>query len=248
MSPEFKTMQAGRNIEPVVGFPKLAVMTDKPLRPKAISGKVLQMAAEPKADTGKTNRMSTFKRSAKVVAVKKYADQKPLGKIVKDTTVKEPPGYVRLTLQVRDGDVKVLAAKSVDGPLVEPKLEGALAYEATIGDTRVAAGAIPDVGVKRSFPAPKGKGPLSGHFVSPLESYEINVRIPKDRVSIAGLRRLEVALYRVKEELPIVRTDELRDIPLGQQFEKYVREVGRLKGFHPDAHKLVAGQLRKAFK
>lgn len=245
-----KTMQIGRDIGPVVGFPKLAVMTDKPLRPKAIAGKVLRMEAEPKADAGKTNRMAAFKRSAKVVAPKKYGDQKPPSTRIakKETTEKEPAGYVRMRLRVQDGDVSVLDAKAVEGPLVETKIQGALAYEATLGPRRVAAGAIPDVGEKRSFPAPKGKGPQSGHFVTPLESYEINVRVPKESVSLASLPRLEVALYRVKEELPVVHAAALSAAPLGVQFDKHVREVARLKGFQPEKHKSVAAQLRKAFK
>jgi hypothetical protein len=250
MSPEFKTMQTGRKIEPIVGFPKLDVMTDKPLRPKAIKGKVLAMAAEPKADTGKTNRMSAFKRTAKVVKPKKYEDQKPPERILKKPAAeKEPAGYVRLRLQVKNGDVSVMSAHAVEGPLVDSKLDGALAYEAMVGTKRVAAGAIPDVGEKRSFPAPKGKGAQSGHFVTPLESYEINVRVPKEEVTLKTLPRLEVALYRVKEDLPVVHTAALRrDMELGAQFEKQVREVGRLKGFQPEKHKAVAAQLRKAFK
>ncbi len=250
MSPEPNMMRAGRNIEPIVGFPKLAEMTEKPLRPKAIGGKVLQMAAEPKADTGKTNRMAAFKRSAKVAAPKKYGDQKPPSTRIlkKETTEKEPAGYVRMRLRVKDGEMSVIDAKAVEGPLVEPKIQGALAYEATLGPRRVAAGAIPDVGEKRSFPAPKGKGPQSGHFVTPLESYEINVRVPKEEVTLKSLPRLEVAVYRVKEDLPVVHTASLRPAALGAQFEKQVREVGRLKGFQPEKHTKVAAQLRKAFK
>ena len=76
------------------------------------------------------------------------------------------------------------------------------------------------------------------------------LRVPKESVSLASLPRLEVALYRVKEELPLVHAHELRrDISLGDQFEKHVREVGRLKGLQPDKQaKSVAAQLRKAFK
>ena len=251
MSPEFKTMKAGKNIEPIVGFPKLAVMSDKPLRPKAIKGKVLQMEAEPKADTGKTNRMKKFTRSAKKAAPKKYDDQKPppTTRIAKkETTEKEPAGYVRMRLRVKDGEVSVLDAKAVEGPLVETKIQGALAYEATLGPRRVAAGAIPDVGEKRSFPAPKGKGPQAGHFVTPLESYEINVRVPKEEVTLKSLPRLEVAVFRVKEELPVAHTALLAAAPLDVQFDKEVREVARLKGFQPEKHKGAAAQLRKAFK
>jgi hypothetical protein len=234
MSPELNTMKIGRGIGPVVGFPKLGVMTEKPARPLPIKGK--------------QGRMAPFTKATRTATLREFPEQK-LGTIAKETTEKEPAGYVRLRLLVRDGEVSVLSAKSVEGPLVEGKIQGALAYEVMLGQKRVAAGAIPDVGEKRSFPVPKGRGQQSGHFVTPLESYEINVRIPKERVSLEALPRLEVALYRLKEELPVEHPDELREIPLGMQFEKQVREVGRLKGFQPDKHaKSVAAQLRKAFK
>lgn len=248
MSPEPNMMQIGRDTGPFVGFPKLGVMTDKPVRPKAIKGKVLRMAEEPKPDTGKQGRMAPFRKATRTTTRKEVAEQK-LGPVTRETTEKEPSGYVRIRLQVRDGDVKVLSAHSVEGPLVDSKLQGALAYEVMLGSKRVAAGAAPDVGEKRSFPAPKGRGAQSGHYVTPLDSYEINVRVPKESVSLESLPRLEVALYRLKEELPIERPEELRDIPLDEQFEKQVREIGRLKGLQPDKHeKAVGAQLRKAFK
>ena len=102
----------------------------------------------------------------------------------------QPEGYVRLRLRVTDGEISVVGAKAVEGPLVEPKLQGALAYEATVGEKRVAAGGIPDVGERRSFPDPEGKGVMRGHHVEELKTYEVNVRIPKVQVSAAALPRL----------------------------------------------------------
>jgi hypothetical protein len=69
------------------------------------------------------------------------------------------------------------------------------------GRTKVDAGAIPDVGERRSFPVPGGKGELAGHHVEQLRTHEVNVRVPKEQVSAAALPRLEIALYRMKEEL-----------------------------------------------
>jgi hypothetical protein len=247
MSPELNTMKIGRDTGPVVGFPKLGVMTEKPPRPRSIEGKVLRMAAEPPADRGKANRMAPFTKAIRTAAPKTLAEQKE-GPATREVT-EDGPGYVRLRLRVRDGEISVLSAKSVEGPLVDGKLQGALAYEVTLGQKRVAAGAIPDVGEQRSYPVPKGRGEQAGHFVTRLDSYEVNVRVPKDRVSVAALSRLEVALYRVKEELPIVHAHELRDISIGTQFDRHVREVGRLKGLQPDKQaKPVAAQLRKAFE
>lgn len=246
MSPELNSMKIGRDFAPIVGFPKLGVMTEKPPRPRSIDGKVLRMAAEPPADKGKTKRMAPFTKVTRTAAPKDLPEQKE-GPGLREV-VDDGPGYVRLRLRVRDDEISVLSAKSVEGPLVDGKLQGALTYEVMLGQKRVAAGAIPDVGEQRSFPVPKGRGQQSGHFVTPLDSYEINIRVPKDRVSVDSLSRLEVALYRVKEELPVIHAEELRDISIGTQFERHVREVGRLKGLQPDKQaKPVAAQLRKAF-
>ena len=120
MSPEPNKMQIGRDARPFVGFPKLSVMTEKAPRPKTIEGKVVRMTAEPKPDTGKTGRMSAFRKTTTRISGKKEFAEQKLGKVVADTTEKEPAGYVRVRLQVRNGEVSVLSAKSVEGPLVDP--------------------------------------------------------------------------------------------------------------------------------
>ena len=195
------TMKTGRGIQPVVDNPKLPLMTDTPPRPRPIKGKIVRMAEEPKPDKGKQNRMSAFRKAAVVRQPKTHPEQKE-AKLTRAETAQQPEGYVRLRLRVSDGEVSVVGAKAVEGPLVEPKLQGALAYEATVGEKRVAAGGIPDVGERRSFPDPEAKGEMSGHHVEQLETYEVNVRIPKEQVSAAALPRLEIALYTLKEELP----------------------------------------------
>jgi hypothetical protein len=241
-------MKTGRGIQPVVSNAKLARMTDTPPRPKSIGGKTLLMAEKPKEDTGKQKRMAPFAKASAPRAPKVRPDMAdPNGR--KPDAAEQPAGYVRLRLRVRDGEMDVVGAKAVEGPLVETKLQGALAYEATLGPRRVAAGAIPDVGERRSFPDPKGKGEMRGHHVEQLRTYEVNVRVPKDQVSAAALPRLEIALYRLKEELPEARPDMLAAAPIGEQFERELREVGRMKGIKPD--KLsdpVAAQVKKAFK
>ena len=89
---------------------------------------------------------------------------------------------------------------------------------------------------------------MRGHHVEELETYEVNVRVPKERVSASALPRLEIALYRMKEELPEARPDMLAAAPIGEQFERELREVGRMKGIRPDKlARPVAQQVRKAF-
>jgi hypothetical protein len=241
------TMKTGRGIQPVVDNPKLPLMTDEPPRPRPIRGKILRMAKDPKPDTGKQRRMPAFRKAAAVRQPKIRPEQKERN-VTRAEAAQQPEGYVRLRLRVTDGELSVVGAKAVEGPLVEPKLQGALAYEVTVGEKRIAAGGIPDVGERRSFPDPEGKGEMSGHHVEELRTYEVSVRVPKEQVSAAALPRLEIALYKMKEELPETRGDRLPPGPIGAQFERELREVGRMKGIRPDRlAKPVAQEVRKAF-
>jgi hypothetical protein len=247
MADGMNTMKTGRGIQPVVDNPKLPPMGDEPPEPRPIKGKILRMAEEPKPDAGKQNRMSGFRKAAVVRQPKTRPEQKEAN-VTRAEAAQQPEGYVRLRLRVSDGEMSVVGAKAVEGPLVEPRLQGALAYEATVGDKRVAAGGIPDVGERRSFPDPQGKGVMRGHHVEELKTYEVNIRIPKERVSASALPRLEIALYKMKEELPEARPDMLAAAPIGEQFERELREVGRMKGIRPDKlARPVAQQVRKAF-
>ena len=242
-------MQTGRGIKPVVGNTRLPRMTDTPPQPIPVGGKTLLMAAKPKADTGKTKRMPPSS-----TAVLRQTKTRPDMEAPKATTAaRAKDGYVRLRLRVTAGGrLTVVGAKAVEGELVEPKLQGALAYEAAVGPRRIAAGGIPDVGEQRSFPDPKATLPeMRGHHVTELASYEVNVRVPKGAVKASELPKLEVALFRIKEDLPADAAALAAAEPaaLGDQFKRELREVARLKGIKPDKlAKPVADQLKKAFK
>jgi hypothetical protein len=162
-------------------------------------------------------------------------------------------GYVRLRVRVTAGGrLSVVGAKAVEGELVEPRAQGALAYEVTLGDERLASGGIPDVGVRRSFPDPEAKLPeMRGHHVEEVPTYEVNVRVPKAAVTVADLPKVDLALYRIKEGLP----DEAASpalaagAPVAPRFERELRQVARLKGIKPDRlAKPVADQVKKAFR
>ena len=243
MADGMDTMKTGRGIQPVVDNPKLPRWaTSRPSRGR--SGGILRMAEEPKADAQEPD--VRLPQGARRPPTKKRPEQKE-AIVTKAEAAQQPEGYVRLRLRVTDGEMSS-RAKAVEGPLVEPKLQGVLAYEATVGEKRVAAGGIPDVGERRSFPDPEGKGVMKGHHVEELRTYEVNVRIPKERVSAAALPRLEIALYKMKEELPEARPDMLAAALIGEQFERELREVGRMKGIRPDKlARPVAQQVRKAF-
>jgi hypothetical protein len=225
-------MQTGRKVPPVVGSPRLAKMTEEAPRPTPVGGKTLLMPAAPKPDTARTGRMAPFK-AVGIAAIRqpKVRPEMEARKLVTEQVPKND-GYVRLQLRVSGEKVSVVGARAVEGPLVqESKLDGDLVYEAVLDGRRVSVGSIPDAGVKRSFPAPDGRGEMQGHFVTELESFDVAVRLPASDVSLSALPKLDIALYRLKEELPRQSLDER---PLAEQFGRELREVGRIKGIRPD--------------
>lgn len=240
-------MQTGRGIKPVVGNARLPRMTEAPPPATLIGGKTLLMQAKPKADTGKAKRMAAVAtgtvRQPKIHPEMEAPKTRP--------TAARKDGYVTLRVRVSEsGRLQVVGAKAVEGPLVDPKLQGALAYEVTLGPRRLAAGGIPDVGEQRSFPDPKATVPeMKGHHVVPVPTYEVNVRVPKAEVAAAELPKLEIALFRIKEELPEEAAALAAEKPIGEQFERELREVGRLKGIKPDKlAKPLADEIKKAFR
>ena len=157
---------------------------------------------------------------------------------------------MRLRVRVTERrPAKVVGAKAVEGELVEPKLQGAMAYEATWRPARRRRG-HPDAGERRSFPDPKAKGPeMEGHHVTELPSYEVNVRVRKDEVKPAELPELELALFRIKEDLPPEANAIAAGARLDDEYQRELRPVARLKGIRPDKlPKPVADQVRKAFR
>lgn len=249
MPAEMHKMQSDNDAAPVHDHPELPRMTDTAPAPRRLAGRIQTMATEPKADTGKRNRMAAFERARARAPRRDVPDQEPprrRGQAGEEMT----EGYVHLRLRVTDGDIAVVGAKAVAGPLVEGKLAGDLAYEVLLGDTRIAAGSDPDVGVRRSFPDPGATGEMQGHHITELHSYEVSVRVPTARVSSrTAMSRLEIVLYRIKDELPEPRIDRLPTGSVGAQFPRELREVARIKGIRPDRlNDTAADQVRRAFE
>jgi hypothetical protein len=239
-------MQTGRGIEPVVRSSRLPRMTDENPPAKPIGGRTLLMAAEPKADAGKTRRMSAVSK-----ATARQPKEHPEMKAPTRAAARRKDGYVHLRVRVSEsGRLAVVGAQAVEGPLVSSKLQGALAYEVALGGTPIASGSIPDAGEKRSFPAPDAEIPeLRGHHVTRVPTYDVSVRVPKAEVPVAELPKLEIALYRIKEELPEEAPAMAAAAPIGEQFERELRPVARLKGIRPEKlAKPVADQVKKAFR
>jgi hypothetical protein len=105
---------------------------------------------------------------------------------------------------VQDGELAVMGAKFVEGPLAPMEmLQPGLAYEVTLGARRVAAGAIVDAGVRRSFPDPLGRPGLEGHHITEMPSYEIAVRVPAQELSMSALPKARITLYRWSGTAPM---------------------------------------------
>jgi len=103
-------------------------------------------------------------------------------------------GYVRLLVEVDRGEMSILDASVVEGPLVQPELTGALAYEVTVGDRRVGAGAFDDLTEQHGYAPPDDETP--GHRIGEVSRFQFAVRIPRSEITQDQLADLRIALVR----------------------------------------------------
>jgi hypothetical protein len=140
--------------------------------------------------------------------------------------------YVRLRIRVRNGGLTVVDSHLVDGPLGQTTgFPGGNAYEVTLGDKLLHAGALPDLGVQRAFANAEGPPEQRGHYITERREYEFIARVPAAEVTRDTIDQITVRLHRVKEE---ARADVLGEMPLGKQFEREVRPIAELVGL-PDS-------------
>lgn len=134
--------------------------------------------------------------------------------------------YVRLRIRVHNDRLSVIDSHLVDGPLGQTKtFSGTNAYEVTVGDRLLHAGALPDLGVQRSFVNPAGPPEQQGHHITERPIYEFMARVPAHEVSQETIGKITVRLYRLKAE---ARTDRLGSAPLALQFEGQIRQLAEL--------------------
>jgi hypothetical protein len=140
--------------------------------------------------------------------------------------------YIRLRVRVGDGELRVIDSHLVDGPLGQVTgFPAGNAYEVTLGDRLLHAGALPDLGVQRSFPNPDGPPEQRGHHITERSVHEFMARLPAAEVTPETIGQIAVRLHRVKEE---TRADRLSPSPLGAQFERELRPVAEVVGL-PDS-------------
>jgi hypothetical protein len=161
-----------------------------------------------------------------------FGDQQAKGTGGAGRSSAEGEQYIRLRIRVRNGELTVIDSHLVDGPLGQVTgFPGGNAYEVTLGDRLLHAGALPDLGVQRSFANPQGPPEQRGHYITDRSGYEFTARLPAAEVTRDTIDQIAVRLHRVKEE---AHTDRLEPTPLGRQFERELRPVAELVGL-PDS-------------
>lgn len=139
------------------------------------------------------------------------------------------PGYVVFRMRVQNGEISVVGSKKVEGPFLEPESleQNGITYEAFLKDRRIAIGSIPDFGEQRSFARPQSDPSHEGHHITILPSFDFNLKIAAEKISLKELPRIRLTLYRFKEHVPNLAINET---PLKMRFEKEVRVVAEMNG------------------
>ncbi|MFC9433299.1 M64 family metallopeptidase [Nocardia sp. NPDC057030] len=102
--------------------------------------------------------------------------------------------YVRLLVHVDNGELSIVEAREVEGPLVQPgTLTAGLAHELFLGDRRVSVGSHPDAGISRSFSEIGPDGPRAHHTYAP-EAFDFVVRVPTGELRAAASANLTLNL------------------------------------------------------
>lgn len=157
-----------------------------------------------------------------------FGDQKPRGTRRVAGSSPEREEYVRLRMRVNRGRLSVVDSHLVEGPLGQATgFPSGNAYEVTLGDRLLHAGALPDVGVQRSFPNLEGPEDQRGHYITEQPVFEFSARVPAAELTPETIGEIAVRLHRVKEE---ARADRLGDAPLAARFAREMRPVAELVG------------------
>jgi hypothetical protein len=140
--------------------------------------------------------------------------------------------YVRLTIQVDNGNLSIVDSHVVEGPLAQTTaFHGPFAYEVTDGSRLLHAGSIMDLGTVRAFADPEGTLEQHRHHTYQLMSYEFDVRVPAAALRDVALSNVAIALYRVKVPDHVgSQANILSEASLVSQRGEGLREIGRVTG------------------
>lgn len=155
-----------------------------------------------------------------------YPDQRP--RRTRSQPPAQPEQYIRLRIRVNNGRLSVIDSHLVDGPLAQANsFPGANAYEITLDNRLLHSGALPDLGVQRSFMNLNGPKEQHGHHFTERDIYEFTARVPAHEITGDTFKRITVRLHRVKGE---TRSPQIGGANLATQFEREMRPVAELVG------------------
>jgi hypothetical protein len=219
--------------DPIIENPLLPAMGEQAHQQRMSGGEALLMGEHPStAPSGGRGEMAPIRNSGTHVTETRAPDREfpPQQPAPRSARSAEAGGYLRLQLRVEDGEVALVGVGRVEGPLSPPEpLQGGLAYEVTLGNRQVGAGAVPDPGIRRAFAPPDE--PTRGHFVVAVPSFEFTARVPADQVSAVSLPDLQIAVYRMDSSQVV---NPAFDQPLHAQAGHLVKEVATLRGIHAE--------------
>lgn len=140
----------------------------------------------------------------------------------------EASGYVRIRIRARDGQLRVVESSLVEGPLAQPTgFPMPNAYEVTLDGRLLHADSVPELGISRSFPNPKGPPEQHGHHFGVHDTAEFVVRVPAREITPDTVGRIQVQLHRLKDDVPATPSPQGA---VGDQFRRAARPIAELVG------------------
>ena len=146
-------------------------------------------------------------------------------------------GYLRLVIDVDQGNLELVDVAVVDGPLVHTDLTGLMAYQALVRGRRVAADAFDDLSQQHGFAPPDD--PSIGHSITEVAQYQFVARVPLEEVTTEELADMEITLMRPVRTTQLTETGGSRPgLPLEETTvgagEEPPEIIGRLRGIDLD--------------
>jgi hypothetical protein len=184
------------------------------------------MADDAQPDKSGKGPMGRFTPGKKEKRPKAFGEQEPVSK----RAARAGESYLRLRVRVESGDISVVDARQVEGPLTQPStVHGNYVAELLHNGEPVAVEAIPDLGERRSYFDPS-RAPVEGgsHGSWEIPTAEFALRIPSDAISAKSLAKADIVLYQVKDSSQPLRTRP--GASLREDYHSEVREVASSKG------------------
>jgi len=232
---------------PIVENAQLPRMGEVKLPEKFINGAVVHMTMEAQTASGSNLMAPVPEHQIPEKGSEGIQKFQPQQRKPGEQQLTSDEGYIRLHVYVTKGQMSVIGAQSVAGPLVQPQsLQHDHAYEAAVSTTRVAVESIPDLTERRSYPNPHAGPGQEGHYITNTDTYDFIVRISRKAFSLAQLPQLRITLYQVSDTAKFKSLDKQT---LDTQFGQQVKEVAQLNGLRVEqlpAH--VQESLRKALQ